>query len=394
MEFTRSHFCGITKKVLVLTGQWPYQNRRNRLLGVTVTSIATFSLIIPQVSKIFQCGKNVQCILQVLPTICLFTIIIVKLYACHFNASRIKYLTDHLLDDWKKLESPEEYKIMKAYAANGRLFALIFMLWCYIISPVFVSISLIPQILDLIAPLNESRPILLPYEAYYFVDEEEYFFYIFFHAVVALEIAITGLLAHDCMLLTYVQHVCSIFAIAGFRFENIAYKNVNVTNLNNLDNYYNKKIVISVNAHWRALDFADLLENTFTITFLIQIVIVIIGMSITLLQISMQSDVLQATRYSAFVVGQLIHLFFFNVQGQKLVNHSLQIRDKIYNSSWFKIPVKSQMLLLYVMRKSLQPNFISAGKIYIFCLKSFTACSRLQVVQTSVSYFTVFASFQ
>lgn len=75
--------------------------------------------------------------------------------------------------------------------------------------------SLIPPLLDIVSPLNESRPMLPVHPGYYFVDEREYFFYIFLHATVAWEIAVTGVVAHDCMLLTYIEHVCSIFAIVG-----------------------------------------------------------------------------------------------------------------------------------------------------------------------------------
>lgn len=78
-----------------------------------------------------------------------------------------------------------------------------------------MCISLIPQLLDVVLPLNESRPILSTYPGYYFVDEKKYFFYIFSHAIVAWEIAMAGIVTHDCMLLTYVEHVCSIFAIVG-----------------------------------------------------------------------------------------------------------------------------------------------------------------------------------
>ncbi|EFN64080.1 hypothetical protein EAG_02339, partial [Camponotus floridanus] len=42
-----------------------------------------------------------------------------------------------------------------------------------------------------------------------------------------------------------------------------------------------------------------------------------------------------------------------------------------YNCSWYKIPVKSQKLILNVMGRSVQPNILSAGRIYIFSLKSF-----------------------
>lgn len=40
-------------------------------------------------------------------------------------------------------------------------------------------------------------------------------------------------------------------------------------------------------------------------------------------------DTLQTMRYTAFVVGQLIHLFCFSLQGQRLIDHSLQMHDKM-----------------------------------------------------------------
>ncbi|XP_011686413.1 PREDICTED: odorant receptor 4-like [Wasmannia auropunctata] len=121
--------------------------------------------------------------------------------------------------------------------------------------------------------------------------------------------------------------------------------------------------------------------------------LITVGMSISLLQLAMQlNEVLEAIRYTLYIVIQVIHLFYFSVQGQKLIDHSVHMRDKIYNSSWYNIPAKPQRLLLYVMRRSMQPNFLTAGKNYVFSMKSFTT-----VVQTSVSYFTVLtsvASFQ
>lgn len=75
--------------------------------------------------------------------------------------------------------------------------------------------SLIPQLWMLYYPLNKSRSILLTYPGYYFVNEREYFFYIFLHAVVAWEIAMTGIVAYDCIFVTYIEHVCSMFAVVG-----------------------------------------------------------------------------------------------------------------------------------------------------------------------------------
>ncbi|EFN64081.1 hypothetical protein EAG_02341, partial [Camponotus floridanus] len=47
-----------------------------------------------------------------------------------------------------------------------------------------------------------------------------------------------------------------------------------------------------------------------------------------------------------------------------------------YKCSWYKMPVKSQRLLLNSMRRSLHPNILSAGRIYVFSLKNFMTVKK------------------
>lgn len=79
----------------------------------------------------------------------------------------------------------------------------------------FLSLSFTPFILDIVTPLNESRPVLLPYPGYYFVDAREYFLQIFAHSFVAWQIVIVGIISHDCMFVSYVEHICGILAVIG-----------------------------------------------------------------------------------------------------------------------------------------------------------------------------------
>ncbi|XP_018360005.1 PREDICTED: odorant receptor 4-like [Trachymyrmex cornetzi] len=117
-------------------------------------------------------------------------------------------------------------------------------------------------------------------------------------------------------------------------------------------------------------------------------IIVTIGLSITLLQLTQQNgDILISIKYVLYVLGQLFHLFCLCFEGQKLIEHSIQTCDKIYSSTWYEVSMRSQKLIVMVMMKSVRPSFLSAGKIYIFSLESFTT-----VLQTSMSYFTVLAS--
>ncbi|XP_032665207.1 odorant receptor 63a-like [Odontomachus brunneus] len=325
--------------------------------------------------------ESTQCIFQNLSIHLTAWMAMVKLLTCHFNNGKIKYLIEQLHADWNILDTQEEREIMKRYALNGRWYTFAYAVCIYSSTLTFGTSALLPRIMDVISPLNESRPIILPVPAYYFVDEAKYFYYIFFHLQFGGVVCLAGLIAHDCIFLTYVEHVCGLFAIVGFRFEHLLYKhNIADKSLSNPSNeIYVEKIAFTIQLHQRALHFATIIEKTFSSSLALQIMIIVINMSSTLIQLSaeLQGDIVAVVKYFVYIISQLFHLLAFSYQGQKLINHSLETHAKIYNGSWYNIPVKSQRLLLFAMRKSTEIIYLSAGKIYIFCLESFTLIEYL-----------------
>ncbi|XP_018378290.1 PREDICTED: odorant receptor 9a-like [Trachymyrmex cornetzi] len=263
---------------------------------------------------------------------------------------------------------------MKKYATNAKLITLAYFIYFYLCSNLVVLLSLVPKLLDIVLPLNESRSISMPFEAYYFVDKEKYYFYIMFHICMGGTIALTAVVAHDCTFFMYIEHVCSLFAVVGFRLETLSYKDRNdANNCSDHRKIYTRKIAIFIHAHWRALRFAEILEDMFCTALAIQMLIVVITLSITLLQVALQYDEIhEMLKHLTFIFAQVLHTFLYSLHGQRLLDHSLQLSDKIYNSSWYEIPAETQRLLLHVMRRSMEPCFLSAGKIYVFSLKSFT----------------------
>ncbi|XP_011869872.1 PREDICTED: odorant receptor 13a-like [Vollenhovia emeryi] len=390
MEHSRAYYYDISKKYLMLVGQWPYQKPKERLTALLLTIILATTSLVPQGARFVIC-KNAQCIYETLPPYMLGVMILVKIFTYQFNSEKIKDLTDRLFVDWDILETKEEHDIMRKYAERGRWYALIYGLFVYVSTVIFATTSLVPRILDVLFPLNASRPLKLPYPAYYFVDENQYFFYIFLHMMIACTICMTGLVAHDTMFFVYVEHICGLFAIVGFRFEHVSSK-CSIMEKNIIDHpeaMYHKNVVISIYAHHKALQFTQFLESAFMISFAVQLLFVTIGLSITLVQLSIQlQDSAEAIRYILFIFGQLFHLFCFSFQGQKVIDHSLETRDKIYRGSWYTIPVREQRLLMFVMRKSIEASTLTAGKIYVFSLENFTT-----IVQSSMSYFTLLSSF-
>lgn len=49
MESVWNYYYSITKRMLSLAGQWPYQNRKERLLRMILVTMTEFSVIVPQV---------------------------------------------------------------------------------------------------------------------------------------------------------------------------------------------------------------------------------------------------------------------------------------------------------------------------------------------------------
>lgn len=72
-----------------------------------------------------------------------------------------------------------------------------------------------PCILDIIMPMNESRPHpLIPIMTEYFVDQEKYFYLILLHIDVATCIGAIAYIATGTMLIGYLKHACGMFKIA------------------------------------------------------------------------------------------------------------------------------------------------------------------------------------
>ncbi|KAL2731688.1 odorant receptor 4-like [Vespula maculifrons] len=97
----------------------------------------------------------------------------------------------------------------------------------------------------------------------------------------------------------------------------------------------------------------------------------------------------ESFRYFNFAVAQLVHLFCMCYPGQRMIDYSTDIHIKAYSGLWYEAPLSIHKLLILIIRKSLKPSYLTAGKIFIFCLETFAT-----ILQTATSYFMVISSVQ
>ncbi|KOC58820.1 hypothetical protein WH47_02295, partial [Habropoda laboriosa] len=96
-----------------------------------------------------------------------------------------------------------------------RFFFLITTGFVYIGIFSYAIVQFLPYIIDVIAPLNESRHHVLPYAGEYFVDQQKYFLPIALHMLGTVTLGLTVATAVDSIFIFFMFHVCAKFNILG-----------------------------------------------------------------------------------------------------------------------------------------------------------------------------------
>ena len=85
----------------------------------------------------------------------------------------------------------------------------------YLTLATFILFIFEPHVLNIVSPLNETRPIRMLFPVEVFIDEKKYFVWITFISILISIFGITVLIANDTMLIIYVQYICGMLAVIG-----------------------------------------------------------------------------------------------------------------------------------------------------------------------------------
>ncbi|KYQ48639.1 hypothetical protein ALC60_12320 [Trachymyrmex zeteki] len=233
---------------------------------------------------------------------------------------------------------------MEKYACNARLFTIILMVYCYF-GLIFCGIfQYLPMILDVILPLNDSRPCQLFVVTEYFINQEKYFYVILIHETLAYSVGTAILCSTSATIMACILHTCALFKIARF---------------------------------------AELLTSSFAVLFFIIIVIGVSSLSFNLFQcfqlITLMNDIREIIITIIIIFCHLSYMFILNYAGQELINHGLHFFKASYNGLWYTAPLHTQKLLLFIMQRGIINTVFICGKIYVASLEGFAMLKHLLV---------------
>nr|XP_012231988.1 PREDICTED: uncharacterized protein LOC105677736 [Linepithema humile] len=405
MQSAILRYYSINKTFMSQIGAWPYQSRSMRILIPCVIVFIDISYLIPEMIRMFDTWGNidiaVECMVSILFVIACFT----KLFNLSFRIKKMRYLFSLIKYHWEVFTNSADVEILQDYATFTRKVVIFYATYVYTSTTLFLIIPLSSQILDVIMPLNETRPRRFLFEVEYRIDHEKYYYPILFHSYVAVAIIMSIVVCVDTTYVMYVQHGCSLFAAIGYQLQHITSKghsktnyltkskertreNVKVEDIYFKEEAIFREFIMCLRKHQLAIQYTLLLESSFMLSSGIQlscnmIVLSLIGMQI----ISNLDKIEELIRYVCLCAGAFFHLMCMTLPGQRLMDHSMNVFDQACRSHWYILSLKSKNLLRILLYRSLVPCTLTAGKIYVMSMANYS-----MVVQTALSYFMTFSS--
>ncbi|XP_057338912.1 uncharacterized protein LOC130676590 [Microplitis mediator] len=397
MDIFDAPYYRIMKNSAKLIGQWPYQSREKRIIIIIIVWAFFFMQFIPQIIAIVMHIDDPDILFEACSNMAVDFVSAIKYINAICKTNLIKKLHNRVILDWSLMLNDEEKNTLEKHTYLGYIFSSGWAGFAYMSATIFVLEPVFPRILNVFISVNETDPfkLALPLE-YIIIDREKHYWIMLFVSTIFVYNIIIVLVSCDIMYITFVQHVCGLFAVLGCRLANTPidknYSGGRIAgdNLSNSEDIPYKHLVSCIRSHRRALKYAELLESAYSVSFGLLVGIYLPLLSITGFQIITQSNTIeQLLKYATFTISQIIHLFFECFMSQRLTDMSLEMQKSIAEVQWFDNSIKSRKLLLIMTMRSQVPCKLTAAKIMDLTIENFG-----MMVKTSGSYFTMLLSMQ
>ncbi|XP_066581934.1 odorant receptor Or2-like [Prorops nasuta] len=385
MDFFDSSYYKVQKALLTLSGAWPYQDNNCK---------SFFSRLINIQNNLNSFDAFMEC----LP---LFTgSIICFCKGCFLYFNDIKILLEDLKEDWKYCEYSEaELAIIKEYAELSKLITIIHASSMQLMVASYYISSCVSPVLDLVLPLNESRPRTAIFPGDLYVHTEGHFFLIL--TIEYCGMVTTGYYAStfDSLYITLMLHTCAMFDVLSQKleaikindFDNKRYKlPQGNTALVSKDEMIHLHLTECVKLHLRCIKYAERLNSKFSVSFIPDLFLGVLLASASAYKfVTSINDLDQLLQHGMIYLTQTLRIFAAGFIGQLLSDHSNYVNYAACNNRWYELPEKSKKLLLILMMRSFKPSQFFVAKLFRLNIDLFS-----KVTRTCLSYCTVMLSIQ
>ncbi|XP_039307276.1 odorant receptor 46a [Solenopsis invicta] len=384
MEYPEENYYKLNRFLLSTCGLEPFQSKWSARLIRAFITVVLMSSIIFQILYWFTFEFIIyEFIVNAVPEFLIKLDFLNSLHLRIGNVDKVKILFDRISKDWALQKTHSEIKIMREHAELSKLITFCCTILSYIGMMGYCIWLWTPEILNVLMPMNESRPWRTPFKYEFFLDEERYFILIRFHTCFLLLTLSIIFVTSFTLFMTLTQHVCGMCKLLGSRAERLflVVEDRTECDLIQESQIRNENMIVFIQQHYNIIQFVDIIESYHTTLILWDLTAVMIMLSLTIIQILTISDIDGAITSIGISVASLCYLFVCCYMGQKITDESFSVYEKIYNSTWYNAVVSEQKILLMILIRCCHPLVITASKFYTMSLQNFG-----KILQASLSY--------
>ncbi|XP_039311637.1 uncharacterized protein LOC105197962 [Solenopsis invicta] len=382
----------VNRVVLKALGLWPSQQSYfTQILQILYASIL-LTFILVQLLVFITRQYNTDLLFKILSCVCPCLFATIKYFLFIIETKNFKKLLEQIQDDWNSLKDKFEINIIEGYACKMKFYTTSSVASCYIGILLLGILQHLPLILDIMLPLNESRPYQLIVITEYFVNQDKYIHVMMLHEFLVIFVGSFIIIGTGSILVIYIIHICALLKIASYRIENAIEKNILEIPSPTREYLLHRKIVHAIVIHRRAIEFNEFLTSICLLPFATLIVVGVSSLTFNLflfIHLITANKNIMACVTATSIIFHLIYLFVANYCGQAVINHAINWFEAIYNGLWYAAPSSTQKLILFIMQRGRIYLTISCYSVFVASLEGFAT-----LTSTAVSYFTVIYSTQ
>ncbi|XP_071573016.1 uncharacterized protein [Temnothorax nylanderi] len=384
MHLFESRYFNLNRLLMSSIGLWPYQKLGSRRIKMFLVSFFLVEGIMAQLMSFVTIEYSRDLLTKVFSFSFIILISTVEYNVLYFKSEQVKCLFEQVLYDWHALTDAEEIEIIQKYANKGRLCTIIAGFCLYSGILVFILLFFVPDILDIVAPLNEPRRHQLPIAIETFFDQEKYFLFIIINFLVIALIDLTILLTVETLYAICIQHACGLLKLTSHRILNAFDDRLQQMSMFKSKCTICVKLSKAIKIHRRSLEFAECLCSTFSISYLILCIFGVASLSINLFELlkAIESKhTSQITYFGLFVFAHLCYMFWVNYFGQNLIDNSADVFVQTYNVQWYTVSPHIQKKILFILHRSSKNILFDVGNMFTFSMDGVAT-----LINSSLSY--------
>ncbi|EZA49330.1 hypothetical protein X777_12360 [Ooceraea biroi] len=373
----QERYFSLNRIILLATGLWPYQQSKFARFQAALYLSMMISFIIFLLSRLCFTEQSFEFTLHLLSMSTYFIFLLIKYISFWINMKSIRYLLEQFQYIYKRLKDSKEIAIYNKYGNNGKRITIGLIIVGICTQTYLIAIQCLPHILDMIMPKNETymhRFIVIVTEG--FAVQEKYFYLLFLYLYAVLTAGAVTLIAVGAMLLSCLKHICGMFRIASYRFEQAVTATLQNITLKNKTMFY-KEFIYAVDIHRKATEYAKCVLGDMERSLFVVTMVTVLCLSLNLYEVfqikSPMQEIEKTMGHLLLIIFLFIYMFAANYAGQEITDSNNHVFLAVYNAPWYLAPLQMQKLTLFLLQRNSKAFTLSIGGLFTLSIECFTS---------------------